>query len=288
MPEVNIDGRRLHFEVHGAGEDRPRMIAMGGWGTFCHGRLGDLPRAVVADFEVVVFDYRGLGESDDRPEAEASTRSYADDVAALLDHLGGGPVHVLGMVGMGACVGQELAIRRPDLVRSLFQTGSWAYADPALTDQLTMMRRVHQELGFEAFQMLCASLSFTPAFYGRHRHRLLGPDGAWGDLVGRADAHARLVAACLDHDTRDRLDQVRVPCFVLHAGRDPITTVDHTGLLADLLPDCHTETWADTSHVIAGKEQKLRLDALLRSFYDGLAAVPAPEAAVAAHRASEV
>jgi pimeloyl-ACP methyl ester carboxylesterase len=104
----------------------------------------------------------------------------------------------------------------------------------------------------------------------------------------RADAHARLVAACLDHDTRDRLDQVRVPCFVLHAGRDPITTVDHTGLLADLLPDCHTETWADTSHVIAGKEQKLRLDALLRSFYDGLAAVPAPEAAVAAHRASEV
>ena len=140
------------------------------------------------------------------------------------------------MVGMGACVGQELAIRRPELVRSLFQTGSWAYADPALTDQLTMMRRVHQELGFEAFQMLCASLSFTPAFYDRHRDRLLGPDGAWGDLIGRADAHARLVAACLDHDTRDRLDQVRVPCFVLHAGRDPITTVDHTGLLADLLP----------------------------------------------------
>ncbi|MEJ2862111.1 alpha/beta fold hydrolase [Actinomycetospora flava] len=267
MPELTVDGRRLHFEVHGAGEDRPRMVAMGGWGTYCHGRLGDLPRAAVADFEVVVFDYRGLGASDDHPDAEASTRSYADDVAALLDHLGGDPVHVLGMVGMGACIGQELAIRRPDLVTSLFMTGSWAWADPALTDQLTMLRRVHQELGFAAFQMLCASLSFAPAFYGRHRDRLLGPDGAWGDLAGRAEAHGRLVEACLGHDTRDRLGEVRVPSFVLHAGRDPITTVDHTGLLAELLPDGRDETWWDASHVIAGKEQKMRLDALLRSFY---------------------
>lgn len=267
MPEIVVDGRRLHFEVHGAGEDRPRMVAMGGWGTYCHGRLGDLPRAAVADFEVVVLDYRGLGASEDQPEAEASTASYADDVAALLDHLGGGAVHVLGMVGMGACIGQELAIRRPDLVASLFMTGSWAWADPALTDQLTMLRRVHQELGFAAFQMLCASLSFAPAFYGRHRDRLLGPDGAWGDLAGHADAHARLVEACLGHDTRDRLAAVRVPAFVLHAGRDPITTVDHTGLLAELLPDAREETWWDASHVIAGKEQKMRLDALLRSFY---------------------
>lgn len=267
MPELTVDGRRLHYEVHGAGGRRPRMVAMGGWGTYCHGRLTDLPRAVVADFEVAVFDYRGIGESDDHPDAEASTRSYADDVAALLDHLGWGPVHVLGMVGMGACIGQELAIRRPDLVRSLFMTGSWAWADPALTDQLTMLRRVHREMGFAAFQMLCASLSFAPAFYGRHRDRLLGPDGAWGDLAGRADAHGRLVEACLGHDARDRLGDIRVPSFVLHAGRDPITTVDHTGLLAQLLPEGRDETWWDASHVIAGKEQKMRLDALLRSFY---------------------
>jgi 3-oxoadipate enol-lactonase len=272
VPELTVDGRRLYFEVHGAGEDRPRMVAMGGWGSYCHGRLGDLPRAAVADFEVVILDYRGLGESDDHPDAEPSTRSYADDVAALLDHLGWGATHVLGMVGMGACIGQELAIRRPDLVASLFMTGSWAYADAALSDQLTMLRRVHQELGFAAFQMLCASLSFAPAFYDRHRDRLLGPDGAWGDLAGRADAHGRLVEACLGHDARARLGEVRVPSFVLHAGRDPITTVDHTGLLAELLPDGRDETWRDASHVIAGKEQKMRLDALLRSFYADVAA----------------
>ncbi len=42
------------------------------------------------------------------------------------------------------------------------------------------------------------------------------------------------------------------------------------GLLAELLPDAREETWWDASHVIAGKEQKMRLDALLRSFYAGV------------------
>jgi len=40
------------------------------------------------------------------------------------------------MVGMGACIGQELAYARPDLARSLVMTGTWAYADPIMVDQL--------------------------------------------------------------------------------------------------------------------------------------------------------
>ncbi len=112
MPELTVDGRRLHFEVHGAGEGRPRMVAMGGWGTYCHGRLGDLPRAAVADFEVVVLDYRGIGASDDHPDAEASTRSYADDVAALLDEL---DVHRAQVVGhsWGGQIAQRVALDHP-------------------------------------------------------------------------------------------------------------------------------------------------------------------------------
>jgi 3-oxoadipate enol-lactonase len=279
MPLLHIEGRDLYYEMHspdGANADAgpgtggtavETMIAMGGWGTYCHGKLGDLPRAVLADYRVLVFDYRGLGKSTDLPEAEPSTRSYAADVAALLDHLETGPVHVLGMVGMGACVGQELAINRPELVRSLVMTGCWAHADPVLADQLHGLRQIHQELGFPAFQRLCAAFSFEGEFYATNRDRILGPAGAWADLEGRAAAHGRLVEACLNHDTRDRLERITAPSMVLHAGRDAITTPRHTRLLEELIHGCRGEYWDDLAHVIAGKQLRTRFDALLRSFY---------------------
>ena len=162
----------------------------------------------------------------------------ASDAAALIDDLGWSRVHVVGLVGMGACVGQELAINRPDLVRSLLMTGTWAFVDNTLRDQLELFRDVHQTMGFEVFQRFVATFSFTGEFYAEHRDRLLGPNGAWGDLSGRADAHARLVEACLSHDTRDRLDQITCPSFVLHAGIDPVTSPRTTMPLQEGIPGC--------------------------------------------------
>lgn len=282
MPLLHIEGRDLYYEVHepadaGAGADV--VLAMGGWGTFCHGKLGDVPRAVLAGFRVVVFDYRGLGESTDLPDAEPAMASYARDVATLLEHLGTGPVHVLGMVGMGACIGQELAVDRPELVRSLVMTGCWAYADPCLADQLRSFRQMHLEAGFEAFQQLCAAFSFDGEFYAANRNRILGPAGAWSDLEGRGQAHGRLVEACLNHDVRDRLPQIAAPALVVHAGKDPITTPRHTGLIEKLIPGCRGEHWDDLSHVIAGRELRVRFDELLRSFYAGVTAAGGPPAA---------
>ena len=192
----------------------------------------------------------------------------AADAAALLDHLGWSNVHIVGLVGMGACVGQELAIHRPDLVRSLLMTGTWAFVDQTLRDQLELFRDVHQTMGFEAFQKFVAAFSFTGEFYDEHRDRLLGPNGAWGDLAGKADAHARLVEACLSHDTRGRLDRITCPTFVLHAGVDPVTSPRTTMPLQDGIPGCAGELWPDLAHVIAGRDMKVRFDSLLKRFLD--------------------
>lgn len=248
------------------------MLAMGGWGTFCHGKTRDLPRSVLDRFEVLIFDYRGLGESSEAAHLPATMRSYADDCLALLDHLGWEDVHLLGMVGMGACVAQEIAYLRPGLARSLVMTGCWAYCDPRLADQLLTFRDVHLGLGFTAFQRLCASFSFSQDFYAQNVDRILGQEGAWSDLLGREAAHARLVDACIAHDIRDRLPEIRVPSLVLHAGEDPITTARHTGEIEALMPSCRGVTWDDVAHVIAGKEQKIRFSQLLDEFYDELGA----------------
>lgn len=265
MPVIALEGRDLYYEV--AGEGDPALV-MGGWGTYCHGRQGSVPRAISTNYRTLIFDYPGVGDSSDDDDAPATTIRYAQDVALLLDHLGWTDVHVIGLVGLGACVGQELAIARPDLVRSLVMTGTWAQADPTFTDQLEGLRGAHLHAGFDVFQLLVASFSFTAEFYNANRERLLGPEGAWGELKGRERAHSRLVDACLTHDTLDRLDRITCPTFVLHAAMDVITRPDMTRLLEQRIPGARGETWDDLAHVIAGREQRARFDRLLTEFLD--------------------
>lgn len=267
MPIVQIQGHAMYYEIHGE-DSAPLAVCMGGWGTFCHGKSRDAPRYLLGNYRVLFFDYRGLGKSTDNPSVSPSMHLYAKDLAQLLDHLGWSEVHVVGMVGMGACVGQELAIARPDLVRSLVMTGTWAYADPVLVDQLNTFRDVHREMGFPAFQQLAASYSFEGPFYNENRERILGPDGAWRDLRGRPEAHARLVEACINHDARDRVGSIKAPALVLHAGSDPITTKRHTRALEELMPTCAGVSWPEASHVISGRDGKMRFDQLLRDFLE--------------------
>jgi 3-oxoadipate enol-lactonase len=267
MTSLDRDDVTLHYEVHGD-DTRDKVLCMGGWGSFCHGRFADAPRYIRENYQVLIWDYRGVGSSTDDPSKPMSMKLLASDAAALLGHLGWSKVHVVGLVGMGACVGQELAINRPELVRSLLMTGTWAFVDNTLRDQLELFRDVHQTMGFEVFQRFVATFSFTGEFYDEHRDRLLGPSGAWGDLSGKADAHARLVEACLSHDTRDRLDQITCPSFVLHAGIDPVTSPRTTMPLQAGIRGCEGELWPELAHVIAGRELKVRFDGVLKKFLE--------------------
>ena len=113
MPIADINNHKMYYEIHGEG---PPAICMGGWGTFCHGGEGHLARGLTDEYSVLIIDYRGFGESDDDLSVEPSMDLYADDVIGLLEHLGWTNVRFVGLVGMGACISQIVAIKRPDLV----------------------------------------------------------------------------------------------------------------------------------------------------------------------------
>jgi 3-oxoadipate enol-lactonase len=207
MPLIQLNDHALWYELHGHGAP---AICLGGWGTYCHGGERHLARGLTERYQVLILDYRGIGESTDVAGAAPHMAYHAADVIALLDHLGWSNVHFVGLVGMGACIAQEVAIRRPDLVRSMVNMGAWARVDPYLEDQLWTFRDVHRDSGFAAFQKHVCVMSFTPEFYNANRERLLGPQGPWSELDGRVEAHSRLVAACVGHDTAGRLDRKSV------------------------------------------------------------------------------
>ena len=77
-----------------------------------------LAHRLAARREVVVFDNRGLGESDDVDDAY-DMASLADDVLALADHLAWRTFALLG-ISFGGMIAQHAAIRAtPGRVRRL-------------------------------------------------------------------------------------------------------------------------------------------------------------------------
>lgn len=160
---------RLYREIHGAAEDRrtPLLLIHGGGSTITT-NFGALLPELTASRQVVAVELQGHGHtpSADRP---FTFENSADDVAALLDELGLGPVDVLGFSN-GGNVAMRLAMRHPALVRrqvvcSAFYRrdgmvdGFWYAQENATADDLPRLYRdadaainpdpVHQRQLFE-------------------------------------------------------------------------------------------------------------------------------------------
>ena len=263
MPTATINNHEMYYEIHGSGAP---AVCMGGWGTYCHGNEKALARGLTGQHKVLVYDYRGIGNSTDDQNTRASMRLYAEDLIQLLDYLNWTNVHLIGLVGMGCCIGQEVAINRPDLVRSMVNMGAWASCDQYLFDQLNLFRSVHRDSGFLTFQEFVCIYSFLPEFYNENKHRLLGPDGQWRELKDNYGTHERLVEACLTHDTMERLESIQAPTLIIHAAKDMVTGPRTTLPLEWGINGAEGVTMKDVAHVVAGKEQKIEFCNILFSF----------------------
>lgn len=136
--DVAVDGGFLHAGVWGD-DDAPTVLAVHGI-TATHRAWGWLAGALPG-VRVVAPDLRGRGRSNHLPGPFGMAR-HADDLAALLDHLGAGPVVVVGH-SMGGFASVVLAHRRPDLVTSLVLVdGGLPLAVPTGADPDALMRAV--------------------------------------------------------------------------------------------------------------------------------------------------
>jgi pimeloyl-ACP methyl ester carboxylesterase len=111
--ELAIDGRRISY-LDAGGNGKP-LLAMHGHleeGASWERLAGDL----APQWRVIAPDQRGHGDSDRGPDY--SLAGYVADAVAVIEHLGVGPVAILGHSGRGITA-MRLAAQRPDLVSAL-------------------------------------------------------------------------------------------------------------------------------------------------------------------------
>jgi 3-oxoadipate enol-lactonase len=118
MPMINLGDLSVFYETHGQGEP---VLLIHGLGSSTEDWEPQV-EALRRDFTVVTYDVRGHGKTT-KPAGKYSVRQFATDAATLIEHLGLGPMHVMGL-SMGGMIAFQLAADRPELVRSLIIVNS--------------------------------------------------------------------------------------------------------------------------------------------------------------------
>ena len=111
---ASVNGLNLYYEIHGSG-GVPVVLLHGAY--MSTGAMQPLLSDLAKSRQIIAVDLQGHGRTADidRP---LQYEQMADDVAALLEHLGISQADIVGY-SMGGNVALQLAIRHPDLVRKL-------------------------------------------------------------------------------------------------------------------------------------------------------------------------
>jgi 3-oxoadipate enol-lactonase len=217
MPRTRIDDIEMYYEVHGSGEP---IVLIHGLGMDSSTWFNQVP-VLSQQYQVIVFDNRGVGQTD-APSEAYSTEMMADDAAALLKFLNVDNAHILGC-SMGGMIAQSLALKYPELVKSLLLTATAAKL-PARAKHLVQiwLRMFNENVSLET--------RVREGFLWVYTNEFFEHDETVTTLVNLALANphpqpihgfAGQVAALMQHDMRSQINQISAPTLVL-TGRDEI------------------------------------------------------------------
>jgi pimeloyl-ACP methyl ester carboxylesterase len=134
---ADVNGMHLYYETHGTG--RPMILLHGGLGS---GELfGPIIPALAKDHQVIAPDLQGHGRTADidRP---LDVRLMANDIAALIDHLGLDKPDIVGY-SLGGGVAFFTAVKYPDKVGKLVMASAHIRRDAIPAEMLAQQAQVN-------------------------------------------------------------------------------------------------------------------------------------------------
>jgi len=246
MPTLPVAGTELYYERRGAGE--PLLLIQGMSGHSLHWGE-DFLRELERDFELVLYDHRGVGRS----TGDAAPFEIADlaaDAAGLLDGLGIERAHVLG-ISMGGMIAQELALTRPERVLTLALGCTYCggprstFTEDRVVNELAMAimsgdqdRKLRAGWGFNVSTGFAAGEGNYERF----------ADVAMQYPVAVPMVMAQ-VQAVIKHDTSARLAEISVPTLVVHGTDDQMLAAANAEIVAGLIPGARLELLDGVGHL---------------------------------------
>src|ERR687894_2248936 len=230
-------------EQVGAGPD---VLLIGGLGDTVESWQFQLD-GLADRYRLTAFDNRGAGRTA-MPEGAVSVEAMADDAAGVLRALSIPSAHLAGFSG-GSIIGQELALRHPELARSLVLQSTWVVPDPYLRRWGDFVRWLIEAAPTEREFLE----SFFLWIYTPRAHN----DGTVARFIEEVLAFPhkqapenlqRQLTAFVERDATDRLPRVAAPTLVLAGGRDLNARPELGRTVAELIPGARFEIMEEEAH----------------------------------------
>jgi pimeloyl-ACP methyl ester carboxylesterase len=227
MPVDHVNGVELYWEHRGSG---PRLLFCNGSGTTVQ-TVRPLLDLIAAKFDLLAWDYRGLGRSVSLT-GPYTMADLAADAAGLLEIAGWDSCRVLG-VSFGGMVAQEFAVTYPARVERLALACTSAGGGGGSSYPLHQLQELPAE-DRAAAQLKLADSRWDESWLQAHpadRALAEGLAAAGQDQRGLAAYTAQLEARA-GHDVWDRLDAITCPALVGYGNYDGIAPARNSTAIA--------------------------------------------------------
>jgi pimeloyl-ACP methyl ester carboxylesterase len=257
------DGIQLAYGVRGEGE--PLLMIHGlGYDRFGWGPLPDL---LAHDFKVVVFDNRGVGDSD-VPEGPYAVSQMVGDAAAVLDAAGIDRAHVLG-VSLGGYIAQEFALTHPEKLHKLVLVSTAPGGPRSVPMPAAGLEAFGRFPAMEREAGLRLMVENSLGAYGvREQPELVEEIYAYrlerGPTLAGWQAQAYAGAT---FDAFDRSPGIKATTLVLQGGGDNVVDPRNADLLVELIPNARLELIPDRGHLMIWQEAE-RVAAIVKEFLE--------------------
>ena len=215
--KAKTNGIETNYELHGK-EGAPWLVLS--HSLACSVRMWDPQIAALkGSYRILAYDTRGHGGSE-APKGAYTLEMLADDLKALLDHLGAKSPHYCGL-SMGGMIGQTFALKYPGVFRTLMLADTTsrypAEAWPLWQDRI----KIAEEKGMAPLVESTLQRWFTEPF---RKSQPAVVDGVRKLIVTTPVAgYAGCCHAIPKINLTARLKEIKAPVLVLCGDKDPGT-----------------------------------------------------------------
>ena len=255
MPMLAANGETIHYEQTGSG---PSVALVHSLGASAHVWKQQI-EALKDRYSLITIDCRGHGQSS--ANGAARVADAAQDLKAVLDHLGITTCHLVGL-GMGGAVVLTFNAQWPTMTRSIVLADSAAKPAETSADLVTATREAIAYISMQEFgtQYAAEHLMFTT------------PLDVQDELAGTIAAmnpknYVETMQSALLDDFTPTLAAVKAPTLVLVGENDTDTPPAAAEYLAQNIAGATLETIPEAGH-LSNLDNPAAFNAALSKFLD--------------------
>lgn len=222
MPNMEMEGRKIYYEVYGSGE--PVFLLHHGFGC-THMWKNIYPALAEAGYQVILYDRRGYGRSDPGEDfrdfyvSERFRAESVDELGRLAGYLGLDAINLVGQCE-GGVIALQFAARYPNRARSVVTSSTLCYSGRTMAD-------LNREKFSKGFSQLDENLQDKlKAWHGEDR-----AEAFFEQFRSFGGAYGRDV-----FDLRPLLPRVTCPALVLYPDRSILFEVEQGLMMYHGLP----------------------------------------------------